>query len=197
LLQINFKKKVMQKNWYIIYTRSRAENRVSKLLTRKKIENYVPVNSKAILHSKKRKIQKEPLFQSYLFANISEDEIPLITSFRGVVNFVYWKQHPVKVANEDIMLIKEFTKNYINIEVQKIEVNINNLAKIIDGSQRRFNGSVLTIKNTISKVVFPAIGFSIFAEARTENMAGIEVVTHENFTHLTSVYSKQTFVKEN
>lgn len=187
----------MQKNWYIIYTRSGAENRVSRLLTRRKVENYVPVNLKTILHSKKTKTKKEPLFQSYLFANISEDEIPLITSFRGVVNLVYWKQNPVKVANEDIILIKEFTKNYINIKVQKIEVNINNLAKIIDGSRRYFHGSVLTIKNTIAKVDFPAIGFCIFAETETENMPSIEANTHENFTHLNSVYSKQTFIKEN
>jgi len=187
----------MQKNWYIIYTRSRAENRVSRLLTRRKVENYVPVNLKTILHSKKTKTKKEPLFKSYLFANISEDEIPLITSFRGVVNLVYWKQNPVKVANEDIILIKEFTKNYINIKVQKIEVNINNLAKIIDGSRRYFHGSVLTIKNTIAKVDFPTIGFCIFAEIKTENMPSIEANTHENFTHLNSVYSKQTFIKEN
>jgi transcription antitermination factor NusG len=197
LLQINFKKKIMQKNWYIIYTRSGAENRVSRLLTRKKIENYVPVNSKTIFHSKKTKTQKVPLFESYLFAKISEDKIPLITSFRGVINFVYWKQHPVKVANEDITLIKEFTKNYINIKVQKIEVNINNLAKIIDGSRRRFYGSVLTIKKTIAKVDFPTIGVSIFAETATESMPPVDVITHANFTHLNSVYSKQTFIKEN
>jgi transcription antitermination factor NusG len=187
----------MQKNWYIIYTRSGAENRVSRLLTRKKIENYVPVNLKAILHSKKIKTQKEPLFQGYLFANISEDKMPLITSFKGVINFVYWKQHPVTVANEDIVLIREFTKNYINIRVQKVEVNINNLAKIIDGSQRSFHGSVLTIKHTIARIDFPTIGLSIFAETGTEGMPNLEVNNHENFTHLNSVYSKQAFIKEN
>lgn len=187
----------MQKNWYIIYTRSGAENRVSRLLTRKNIENYVPVNLKTIPHSKKIKTQKEPLFQGYIFANISEEKMPFITSFRGVINFVYWKQHPVRVANEDIVLIKEFTKNYVNIRVQKVEVNINNLAKIIDSSRRCFHGSVLTIKNTIARIDFPTIGLSVFAETGSEGMPNLGVNIHENFKHLNSVYSKQTFYKEN
>ena len=177
----------MQKNWYIIYTRPSAEKKVSSLLNRKNIENYFPVNTKTKLHSKKTKIQKEPLFHSYLFANISEAELSLITSLRNVINFVYWKQHPVKVANEDIMLLKEFTKNYTDIKVQKIEVNINNLAKIIDASRRSFYGNMLTIKNSIAKVDFPAIGFSIFAEMEGEKMQENNIISDEKFTHLNSV----------
>lgn len=183
----------MQKNWYIIYTRSKTENKVSALLTRKKIENYVPLNSRAVPHSRKAKIQKEPLFQSYIFVNISDDKIPLITSLRGVINFVYWKKCLVKVENEDIMLIKEFTKNYMNIKVQKIEVNISSLAKIIDGTRRYFNGSILTIKNTIAKVDFPAIGFSIFAEI-VATTPGVEVTAHVKLAH--SEHSERTFIRK-
>ena len=174
----------MQKNWYIIYTRPNAEKKVSTALARRKIESYVPMNSKSISHAKKTKIQKKPLFQSYVFANISEAEIPFITSLHNFINFVYWKQHPVNLTNEEILLIKEFTTNYTDIKVQKIEVNINNSAKAIDVSQRSFSGNVLTIKNTITKVIFPKIGVCIFAETENEKMLHAKVISSPKFTRL-------------
>lgn len=174
----------MQKNWYIIYTKPKAEKKVSTALTRRKIENFVPMNSRTILKSRKIKIQNEPLFQSYLFANISEADMPTISSLDSVVNFVYWKQHPVIVTDDDILLIKEFTTNYTNIKVQKTEVNMNDIAKVIDGSQRFFSGNVLTIKNTIAKVNLPTIGFSIFAEIEKGGIIHTEITSAEKYLHL-------------
>ena len=34
----------MKKNWYAVYTKSRCEKKVSASLTKKKIENYCPLN---------------------------------------------------------------------------------------------------------------------------------------------------------
>lgn len=174
----------MQKNWYIIYTKPKAEKRVASALTRKRIENYVPFNSKTIIQSRKTKTQIVPLFQGYVFANLSEAEASSILSLNNVINFVYWKQHPIVVPEEDILRIKEFTINYSDITVQKIDVNINNLAKVFDGSQRSFSGNVLIIKNTVAKVDLPTIGFSMTAKVERENSLYPEIALSENYFHL-------------
>ena len=38
----------MQKNWYIIYTKPKCEKKVASLLSKKKIENFLPVHWKEI-----------------------------------------------------------------------------------------------------------------------------------------------------
>ena len=43
----------MQKNWYIIYTKLKAEKKVSTALTKRKIENYLPVNTKTVFNQEK------------------------------------------------------------------------------------------------------------------------------------------------
>ncbi len=58
-------------------------------------------------------MQKEPLFENYLFANISEAEAPLILSMNNVINFVYWKQDPIVVAEEDILIIKNLQQTIV------------------------------------------------------------------------------------
>ena len=173
----------MQKNWYIIYTKPKTEKRVAKALTRKRIENYVPLNSRSIKESRKTKTEKVPLFPNYVFANISEAEASSILSLNNIINFVYWKQHPIVVPVEDLQMIKEFTINYSDITVQKIEVNINNLGKVFDGSQRFFSGNVLTIKNTVVKVNLPTIGFSMTAKVERENSLYPEIAHPEYSFH--------------
>jgi transcription antitermination factor NusG len=169
----------MQKNWYIIYTKPKAEKKVSKALKRKKIEYYVPMNSRTVLQSTRTKIHKEPLFQNYLFAHLSKEEFSVIASLNTIINFVYWKREPVVVTEDDLSHIKNFTTNYTDIKVEKTEVNLKETAKVIDGSHSYFSGNALIIRNSSVKINFPTIGFSIFAEIESNKMPEKDKMTFD------------------
>ena len=68
----------MKKNWYAVYTKSRCEKKVSALLTKKKIENYCPLNRLLKQSPDRKKIVQEPLFTSYVFVHITEMEMAAI-----------------------------------------------------------------------------------------------------------------------
>ena len=160
----------MQKNWYMVYTKPRWEKKVVATLTKRKIENFFPRNnSKQLTYLKKIKIQQEPLFESYVFVNTTESEFDGIKSIDGVVNFIYWKGKPAIVQPEEIEVLKEFTADYQNIRLERTKVNVNDVAKVIDGAKYSIDGNVLTIKNTIVKVNLPSIGFTLCAKVETEN----------------------------
>ncbi len=61
----------MQKNWYIVYTKSKCEKKVSALFSKRKIENYCPLNCKQTITFRKHKTFYEPLFDAYVFVCIS------------------------------------------------------------------------------------------------------------------------------
>ena len=160
----------MQKNWYMVYTRPKWEKKVVASLTKRKIENFFPVNnSKQLTYLKKIKIQHEPLFESYVFVNATESDLPGIKSIDGVVNFIYWKGKPAIVQAEEIEVIKEFTTDHQDIRLEKTKVNVNDVAKVIDAAKYSIDGNVLTIKNTIVKVNLPSIGFTLTAKVETES----------------------------
>ena len=158
----------MQKNWYIIYTKAKCEKKVASIFTKKRIENFIPMNSKQVTSGRKRKVVQKPLFESYLFANMEEDEIRKIKMLDGVINLVYWKQNPAIIHKEEIEVIKAFTSHHEDIILQKTRVNMNDVAKVIDESTYSMDGNVLMVKNTTLKVNLPSLGFSLVAKAETE-----------------------------
>ena|SRR6185312_14755425 len=165
----------MQKNWYIIYTKVKREKKVALTFTKKRIENFIPLNSKLITSGRRRKLVQQPLFASCLFVKVQEHEIEKIKRIEGVVNLLYWKQKPAIVSKEEIEVMKEFTSDYQDLILEKIAVDINTMAKIMDGSKCSIEGNVLTVKNTIVKVSLPSIGYTMVAKVETENALHTEV----------------------
>ena len=165
----------MQKNWYIIYTKPKCAKKVATRFTKRKIENFFPVNCKQINTLKRRKMQEEPLFDSYVFAYIPESDITKIKMIDGVLNLVYWKGKPATICNNEIEVMKEFTTDYEDIKVEKTRVNPEDVARVIDDPKYSIDGNVLTVKNTTVKVNLRSIGFTMIAEVATENVLGREV----------------------
>jgi len=169
LLQIlHLKEKIMQKNWYMVYTKPKLENKVAATLTKRKIENFLPLNRREVTHFRKTRIVEMALFPNYIFVSLSKNEFEKIKLIDGVINLIYWKGEPAIVKEEEIEMIRDFTKVHQNIEVEKSKVNKNDVAKAIDGAMHTLSGNVLTIKNTMVKVNLPSIGFNLVAKVETK-----------------------------
>jgi len=166
----------MQKNWYIIYTKPKCEKKVATTFTKRKIENFFPVNSKQISTLRRRRVHEEPLFDSYVFANITESDLTKIKMIDGVLNLVYWKGKPATICENEIEIMKEFISDYQDIKVEKTRVNPEDIARTIDGPKYSIDGNVLTVKNTTVKVNLPSIGYTMIAEVGSENMLSREVL---------------------
>lgn len=165
----------MQKNWYIVYTKSKSEKKVAALLTKKKIENFCPLNCKSIVQFRKSKLVYEPLFSSYVFVYIAENEIDLLKQIENVVSLVFWKGKPAVICHEEIEAIKEFTSDHQNIKLERTQVNLNGDAKMDDDRSYSMDGKILMIKNKSIKVNLPSLGFTLIAELEGESVLGREV----------------------
>jgi len=97
-----------------------------------------------------------------------ESEFEKVKSVYGILNFVYWKGKPAIIQEEEIEVIREFITDHQNIKLEKTKVNLNDVAKVIDGSKYSMTGNVLTVKNTIVKVNLPSLGFTLVANIETE-----------------------------
>ncbi len=166
---------IKDKMWYAVYTKPRWEKKVAGLLTRKNIESYCPLNKVQRQWSDRKKIVMEPLFQSYVFVNVSNLEQTMVRETSGVLNFVYWLQKPAVIREEEIDVIKRFLNEYHHVQVEKSTVNLNDKVRIIGGPLMMREGNVLEIKNKTVKVLLPTMGYTLVAEIEKINLEKVPV----------------------
>lgn len=164
----------MQKNWYIVYTKPKYEKKVAVLLTKKKIENFCPMNCTKIQSFRHCKIIQAPLFKSYVFVNITENETSLLKQLDGVLSLLYWMGKPAIINHEEIEAIKEFANDHQNIELQSMPVNTGDITRNVDGLSYSISGKVLALRNKIVKVNLPSLGYVMTAIMEEESIFGKE-----------------------
>jgi transcription antitermination factor NusG len=149
--------------WYALYTRPRWEKKVAELLGAKQIENYCPMQKLERNWSDRKKIILEPLFKSYVLVRLApKAHIPVLQT-DGVIGFVTVQGKPAVIRDEEIDTVKEFLQNYENIQVERIDVNVNDEVTIINGPLMQQTGQVMEVNNRMVKVMLPSLGFALVA----------------------------------
>src|SRR6266508_486030 len=109
------------KQWYALYTKPRWEKKVDSILLRKGIESWCPLQKVERQWSDRKKIIEDPLFKSYVFVHIEEEERLIVLQTDGVLNFVHYLNKPAIIRDEEIALIKSYLlEEKANITVQSL-----------------------------------------------------------------------------
>lgn len=160
----------MQKNWYTIYTKPQCEKKIAALFSKWKIENYCPLNYIKSSVYRRSKTVCEPLFKSYVFVYISEDQINKLVRLDGVVNFLYWLGKPAVIKNKEIDVIKEFANDFQDIKIERIKVDMDEAVQIIEEPSYKIEGNFISVKNKTVKVNLPSLGYKLTAEIEKESI---------------------------
>lgn len=111
-----------EKKWYALYTKPKWEKKVDSLLIRKSIESWCPVQIVERQWTDRKKKIEDPLFKSYVFVHISEDERVKVLQTDGVLNFVHYLGKPAIIKDEEIALIKQYLEaENIKLEITSLE----------------------------------------------------------------------------
>lgn len=172
----------MQKNWYILYTRPQHEKKVATLLTKKRIENFIPLVSTDAQSSRRNKVVQKPLFKSYVFVYITEQETALLRQMDGVINLLHWLGRPAVISDAEVGSIKEFTVDYQNIGLEKLEINSNVIERNVYKSSYEIEGNLITIKNKTIKINLPSLGYAMIATLKEDSVFGRERAASLNYS---------------
>ena len=154
---------IMEKKWYAIYTRPRWEKKVDKLLNEKGMESYCPLQKIQRQWSDRKKIVEEPLFKSYVFVRISDEEQTALRMVNGVVNFVYWMGKPAIVKDKEIQIIRQFMNEYDNVEVTQMPIEAGSKVEVQSGVLMGKSGTVKQVLHKKVEVFIESIGFTLTA----------------------------------
>jgi transcription antitermination factor NusG len=161
---------VDKKNWYALYTKPRWEKKVHGLLVERGVEAYCPLNRVRKKWSDRLKWVEEPLFKSYVFVKVAEEETASIRMVNGVVNFVYWLGKPAIIKNKEIEVIRKFLNDYEEVRVVPLDLRADSRITILHGALMDKKAKVVKVFNNKVRVVIESIGYSLVATIDKSNV---------------------------
>jgi transcription antitermination factor NusG len=144
---------------------------VHALLSEKKIESYCPLNKVRKKWSDRMKTVEEPLFRSYVFARVNEEEQTKVRLTPGVMNFVYWQGKPAIIPAKEIETIRKFLNEYENVMTEPIQLKEDGRVTIRQGLFMDHEAKILKIEGNRVKVEIQSIGYSLVALIDKKNLS--------------------------
>ncbi len=157
------KMSVQTRKWLAIYTRPRWEKKVNQLLIEKGVESYCPLNKVRRKWSDRVKVVEEPLFKSYVFVKVSDDDRTAVRMTPGAINFVYWLGKPAVIKEKEIAAIKRFLGEYENVEARPVVLKLNQRVRVTNGTLMDQEGKVLDIRHKTVKIAIDSLGYILVA----------------------------------
>ncbi|MEJ8816988.1 UpxY family transcription antiterminator [Lacibacter sp. H407] len=165
------------KHWYAVYTKPRWEKKICAQLEKKGLVYYCPMNKVRRKWSDRYKIIEEPLFKSYVFVQVSEEEKTRVRLTDGVVNFLYWNGKPGIIKDEEIEVIRKFLNEYEQVEVRPISLAAGEKVRVKTGLLMDKEGIVIKVLNNRAFVVLESLGYELTAQFEKSNL---EVVVNSS-----------------
>lgn len=160
-----------EKIWYALYTKPRWEKKVHQQMQDKGIESYCPLNKVQKKWSDRYKIVEEPLFKSYVFVHVPEEQRTTVRYVDGVVNFVYWLGKPAEVKEEEIATIKRFLNEYREVSVEPIgSLDAGVKVKITSGVFMDHTAKVVEDRNKTVILEIESLGCRLVAQLPREQV---------------------------
>ena len=95
-------------NWYVVYTKPKWEKKVAERLNEIGVVAYCPLVAKERQWSDRKKVVNVPLFNSYIFVQIEEQERNRVFEIPGAVRYLFWLGKPAMVKDSEIETIQHW-----------------------------------------------------------------------------------------
>lgn len=134
------------KKWYAVYTKSRQEKKVAKILQQNNVEYYLPLQKVLKQWSDRKKWQEVPLFSGYIFTYINEKNYFKIVELPGIVGFIKFENKLSDIPIQQIEAIKTYLLDDKRVSLEDNTIyEIGNKIEIVKGPMQGLVGTLIQI----------------------------------------------------
>ena len=137
-------------------------------------EAYCPMNRTRKKWSDRMKWVEEPLFKSYIFVRLAEEELTKARMFNGVVNFVYWLGKPAVIKDKEIEIIRKFLNEYKEVQVIRLDLKKDEQIIIQRGAFMNKAARVVKVFNNKVQVIIESLDYALVAVVDKSNLSHIK-----------------------
>ena len=146
--------------WFVIYAKSRNEKKVAELLQRNGVEAFCPLIKLRKKWSDRTKIVETPLFNSYVFVNLSEKDRNVVFYVPGVIRYLFWLKKPAIVKDSEIESLKAVLNDTIDsFSIENYQIG--DTIKISEGVFKGVDGVIEKQSKNKLHVILENVGIKI------------------------------------
>jgi len=162
--------------WYAVCTRPRFEKKTRLFLEKEEIPNWLPLQRSQRQWSDRKKMVDAPVFNSYIFVHITENEFFRTLNTYGVSRFVYYNGRPAVVPDRDIDFLRRVFDEGYEVEARPVAFQAGMRVRITRGAFAGREGILVAEGNRQRfRVDLKQIGQSILFDFTPDAMEPIEV----------------------
>ena len=152
--------------WYAVYTRSRMEKKAAAEMEKSGITCFLPLRKVLRQWSDRKKWVEVPLFNSYVFVNITDKEYNAVLQVMGVVRFITFEGRAVAIPLPQIEAIKAYIEQgAIDYTAPDTPLEAGANIEIIHGAMAGLSGILLNIQGKHRvKVEIDCVGQSLIID---------------------------------
>ncbi|MDO8952127.1 MAG: UpxY family transcription antiterminator [Draconibacterium sp.] len=168
-----------EKQWLVVYTRSRAEKKVELELKIKEIESFLPMQKKLRQWKDRKKWVEMPLMSGYCFVHITRKEYDSVLQTNNVVSYVRFEGKAAVIPDKQIDALKQMLKQYVfEVDVTTDNFEPGKKVEVIEGPLIGLRGELIEARgknkfiirftqiNSIFSVEIPANQLSLLPEGK-------------------------------
>jgi transcription antitermination factor NusG len=157
--------------WYAVHTRYKSEKIVQRMLTRKHIESYLPLQKRFRRHGTKMLMSEIPLISCYIFVKITKADYVKVLETEYVVGFVRFAKDIYPIPDEELNLMHRIVDGSTDVVVEKNTFYEGETVEIATGNLAGLTGKLIEIegKNRVL-VELETIGFTLQISVEKQNL---------------------------
>jgi transcription antitermination factor NusG len=163
-----------KRKWLAVYTKPRWEKKIDQYCKERGIESYCPLNKVHKKWSDRMKLVEEPLFKSYVFVHVDEEEEKTVRFVNGVLNFVYWLGRPAVIKQIEIDRIKRFLNDYGDVTAESLTLKPDDEVLITSGALMDNQAKVIRKLGNRVELEITSLGYRLVAYVEKKNLQLIQ-----------------------
>lgn len=148
----------MEMNWYVVYTKPKWEKKVADQLNRLGIECYCPLITQVRQWSDRKKKVLVPLFNSYVFVKLDEQDRNLVFQSAGAVRYLFWLGKAAVVKAAEIEVIKNWLQAPDSYDVSLSTIQVGDSIELESGPFSKQKAIVQEVNKTHYVLVLESLG---------------------------------------
>lgn len=163
-------------HWYAIYTRSRGEKMVAKLLSDQGIDVYLPLERKLRQWSDRKKWVEVPYINSYVFVKTSEKEYYDILNTQGVIRYITFNGKAAAIPEWQIEAMKKVISSDSPVVFSSHQFRKGEKVQIEKGALMGYEGEVVQDSEGKKKIMIRIgqLGISMMVHLELTDVRKIE-----------------------
>jgi transcription antitermination factor NusG len=130
--------------WFAVHTRSKSEKFVQRMLIKKGILAWLPLQKLMRRYTRSTRLTEKPLINCYVFVKITKDQYVPVLETENVAGFVKFSKNLIAIPESEIDILKKITlEDGLDVEAVKGSFSEGDPVEIAAGNLAGLKGRVV------------------------------------------------------